>query len=78
MKKFTIASLTLAGFLPFDTDAASSGTDSRVGGNEENFSSILDRTLPFTLAGHSSHRVMGLTEVTEVPAVELPYQERHR
>lgn len=59
MKKFAIASLALAGFLPADADSSVTSLEPNLENDENNFASILDRVLPFTLAGHSSHRSHG-------------------
>ena len=59
MKKFTIASLALAGFLPNDAESSAGSLTLNFENDEQNFASIMDRGLPFALAGHSSHRSHG-------------------
>lgn len=59
MKSFIIASLAIAGFSSSKQSADLQKGDSKNLERAPNFQNLLNRTLPFTLVGHSSHRSHG-------------------
>ena len=59
MKSFIIASLAIAGFSSSKQSADLQKGDLKNLEKAPNFQNLLNRTLPFTLAGHSSHRSHG-------------------
>lgn len=59
MKKFLIASLALAGFSSSDESIAKPTEKAKNLNKVNKFENILDRALPFSLAGHRSHSSHG-------------------